>query len=263
MKLTTLAIETPRLHPNLLYKYFLYIAIKVSKGITDRVSIKNIIMQGTVSAGIKFTTSIDKLSKIAYENKPLLYIYKGVDVPPLGMVDDTLSISKCSAQSTAINATINTFVESKKLTLKQNTCSVIHVGKESVCPELRVHDNKIHKEDSGTYLGNIIHKSGKVSHNISQRCIKAFSILAEIREIMQDVPLGKYKVKIGLQLRQAMFLNGVLYGWNQPGREKAKKMGILPFTYWVLLTTFIFLALLEIVMCLKHIEASHIMAFNS
>ena len=28
-----------------------------------------------------------------------------------------------------------------------------------------------------------------------------------------------------------------LYGWNQPGREKAKNLGILPFTYWVLLTT--------------------------
>ena len=27
------------------------------------------------------------------------------------------------------------------------------------------------------------------------------------------------------------------YGWNQPGREKAKKLGISPFTYWDLLTT--------------------------
>ena len=53
------------------------------------------------------------------------------------------------------------------------------------------------------------------------------------------------------------------YGWNQPGREKANKLGILPFTYWVLLTTYIFFALLEIVMCVKYIEASHIMAFNS
>ena len=46
-----------------------------------------------------------------------------------------------------------------------------------------------------------------------------------------------------------------IYGWNQPGREKAKKLGILPFMYYVLLTTYIFFALLEIVMCLKHIEA--------
>ena len=54
-----------------------------------------------------------------------------------------------------------------------------------------------------------------------------------------------------------------VYGWNQPGREKAKKWGIIPFMYWVLLTTYIFFDLLEIVMSLKHIEASHIMAFNS
>ena len=54
-----------------------------------------------------------------------------------------------------------------------------------------------------------------------------------------------------------------IYGWNQPGREKANKLEILPFTYWVLLTILFFFALLEIVMCLKHVEASHIMAFNS
>ena len=54
-----------------------------------------------------------------------------------------------------------------------------------------------------------------------------------------------------------------IYGWNQPGREKAKKLGILPFTYWFLLTTYIYFALLEIVMCFMHIEANHIMAFNS
>ena len=54
-----------------------------------------------------------------------------------------------------------------------------------------------------------------------------------------------------------------MYGWNRPGRDKAKKLRFLPFTYWVLLTTYIFFALLEIVMCLKFIEASHIMAFNS
>jgi hypothetical protein len=40
-------------------------------------------------------------------------------------------------------------------------------------------------------------------------------------------------------------------------------LGILPFTYWVLLTTYIFFDLLEIVMCLKHIEANHIMTLNS
>ena len=95
------------------------VAIKTPKGNTERINIKNIIMQGTVAAGIQCTTSIDKLSKYAYENKPLLYNYKGVEVPPLGMVDDILSISKCSEQSIAMNATVNSFIGSNKLQLKK------------------------------------------------------------------------------------------------------------------------------------------------
>ena len=45
------------------------------------------------------------------------------------------------------------------------------------------------------------------------------------------------------------------YSWMKPGSKSG--------TYWVLLTNYIFFALLKIVMCLEHIEASHIMAFNS
>ena len=43
-------------------------------------------------------------------------MYKGVAaVPPLLMVDDILTISKCSITATALNATVNAFIESKKL----------------------------------------------------------------------------------------------------------------------------------------------------
>ena len=48
--------------------------------------------------------------------------------------------------------------------------------------------------------------------------------------IIQDVPLGKYKVKIGLQLRQAMFLNGVLYNsevWHSPTKEDISKLEVI------------------------------------
>ena len=55
-----------------------------------------------------------------------------------------------------------------------------------------------------------------------------------------------------------------LYIWVEPARKgKGRKIGNFTLSYWVLWTTYIFFALLEIVMCLMHIEASHIMAFNS
>ena len=69
----------------------------------------------------------------------------------------------------------------------------------------------MHRGESSKYLGDIFHNSGKSKYNIIDRSAKAYGILAEIRAILNDVPLGKYRVEAGLSLRQAMFINGVLY----------------------------------------------------
>ena len=79
------------------------------------------------------------------------------------------------------------------------------------CPNLRVHQQQLHKNTSLKYLGDIVHESGKVNINLIERRAKAYAIFAEIRAILEDVPLGKYRVEVGLQLRQAMFINGVLF----------------------------------------------------
>ena len=61
------------------------------------------------------------------------------------------------------------------------------------------------------YLGDILHTNGKVKHTIEDRKNRAIAISAEILGIINDIPLGKYKIEIGLKLRQAMLLNGVLF----------------------------------------------------
>ena len=189
------------------------VAIKNSKGITKRTSIENIIMQGTVNSGLFCTSTLDKLAKMVYNNSNLIYKYKGVTaVPPLEMVDDVLTISKCSITSVAMNSTVNAFMENKKLTLSKKKCSVIHVGKSTEnCYDLRVHGDIMHKADSSKYLGDIINKSGKVKENIADRVVKAVASFAIIRAILEDIPLGRHRTEIGLELRQAMFLNRVLF----------------------------------------------------
>ena len=67
---------------------------------------------------------MDKLAKLMYMNQELVYMYKGVvdsplDTPCLGMVDDILSIQKCSSQTVNNNAIINSFIEYKKLTFSK------------------------------------------------------------------------------------------------------------------------------------------------
>ena len=73
------------------------VAVKTPGGISHRVNIRNIIMQGSVWGSISCVVLMDKLGKYAYKNKDLLYLYKGkVGCPPLQMVDDVLAVQKCS-----------------------------------------------------------------------------------------------------------------------------------------------------------------------
>ena len=69
------------------------IAVKTPGGKSDRISIKNVIMQGTVWGSLLCTAYMDKPGKLANGNTELVYKYKGVvDTPSLGMVDDILSV---------------------------------------------------------------------------------------------------------------------------------------------------------------------------
>ena len=73
------------------------VAVKVNDRISKRVSIHNIIMQGSIWGGLCCVVMMEKLGKLIYNEKPeLLYYYKGlVGTPPLQMVDDILGIQEC------------------------------------------------------------------------------------------------------------------------------------------------------------------------
>ena len=128
------------------------------------------------------------------------------------MVDDILAVQTCSEATVQVNAVINSFIELKKLTLSAKKCSKIHVGKQSICcPVVKVHDNPMKNSDKEKYLGDQLHKTAKIKVTIEDRVAKGHGIVNEIVAILSDIPLGVYRVEIGLQLRQAMFLNGVLF----------------------------------------------------
>ena len=105
--------------------------MRASSGSTERLTIRDKIMQGTVWAGLLCTTTMDKLGKEVYADPALVYNYKGkVPVPPMAMVDDIISASKCGSTTVTLNAAINSFIERKKFTLSANKCSRIHMGKQ-------------------------------------------------------------------------------------------------------------------------------------
>ena len=208
------------------------IAVKTPKGISRRVSIQNIVMQGTVWGSLMCTATMDKLGKLVYNNDNLLYKYKGVvDVPSLGMVDDILAVQKCSEKSVEINSVINAFIESKKLKFSDEKCHRIHISKKNVkdlkCPVLKVHDKKMKDSMKEKYLGDILDNSGTIRKTIEERKNKGFAIVAEILAILSEIPLGKYKMEIGLKLRQAMLINGMLFNseaWHDVKEAELKSL---------------------------------------
>ena len=187
------------------------VAIKTSTGLTRRVSISNVIMQGTVWGSLFCTSTMDMLGKEAYKQPEHLYKYHGVPIPPLGMVDDIISVSSVENTST-INMLINRFIEHKKLKLSEQKCSRIHIGEgHRNCPEIKVHEHIMKDADKEKYLGDWIDKTGKIQETINSRKSKGHGIVANILSILNEVPFGKHRVEVGLKLREAMLINGMLF----------------------------------------------------
>ena len=144
------------------------------------------------------------------------------------MVDDVLAVQKCSKSSLQINSVVNSFMELKKLKLSEKKCGKIHIGKSQVnCHELKVHGNKMKNSDEEKYLGDKINRNAKLDATIEDRISKGYGIISEINAILEEIPLGKYRVEIGLKLRQAMLINGILFNseaWHGVKKEDLKKL---------------------------------------
>ena len=68
-----------------------------------------------------------------------LFQYKRIPIPPLGMVDDVITVTNVNYNET-MNDLVNIFIESKKLKLSKDKCCRLYNGKgHNECPELRVH----------------------------------------------------------------------------------------------------------------------------
>jgi hypothetical protein len=155
---------------------------------------------------------MDRLGKEVYAAPTLTYKYRGeVDVPPLEMVDDIISASKCGSTTVTLNATINSFVERKKLRLNSDKCARVHIGKKHECAPVKVHEVDMKNSVKEKYLGDYVTSQGNSNETLITRKARAFAILSEIRALLQDIPLGSRRMEIGLALRDAWFVNGILY----------------------------------------------------
>ena len=108
--------------------------------------------------------------------------------------------------------TINAFMELNKLKLASYKCAKIHIGKhDNPCPDYKIHEDDFKDSPSEKYLGDVISGKGNLDETIRQRKLKGYSYIAEIRALLSYMPFGHRRVEVGLMLRDAMFVNGILY----------------------------------------------------
>lgn len=155
---------------------------------------------------------MDQLAQNSYQTKNT-YFYKGkIEVAPLEMVDDILVPTRCGIDSLTLNSKVNHFIESKNLKLSKAKCHKMHIGKVSgSCPTLKVHGDDMVESNQEKYLGDILLNNGKVDKTVEDRRSKGFGLVSQILAILSEVPLGKFKIQMGLHLRQAMLINGMMY----------------------------------------------------
>ena len=160
----------------------------------------------------------------------MLFKYKGeVGVPALEMVDDIEDVQKCGIDDVKSNAVVNSFIEHKKLTLSKSKCHKIHCGKKSPkCTKLKVHDEEMHETDEEKYLGDQINRNAKHASTIAKRRAKGFGIISDIIQILEVIPDGKRRIKMGLLLREAWFVNAMFV--NMEAWHNVLKKDTLQFT---------------------------------
>ena len=193
------------------------VAVNTSVGQTKRVNIPEITTQGGTWGPMLCSNSIDTVGKFA-EQDGQFYCYKKIArIIPLAMVDDLLAVSNCGYESTAINTTINSLIELKKLKFhtpepnKKSKCHYMHIGKSSKwCPGMKVHGVQAEQVEEAVYLGDIIRQDGKNTSNIKSRINKGLGIVTQIMEILKTVSFGSKYFEIAVTLRESLLVNGML-----------------------------------------------------
>ena len=186
--------------------------MKTPVGISDRFTMEDIEMQGTVLGPIKCSVQIDTLGRDCYRDMEGLFLYKNmVYVPPLGMIDDICSFAECGMESLKTNAIVNAKIESKKLEFGASKCFNIHIGdKPEQCQNLKVHSKIINRKSHETYLGDIICSSGKNSLNINHKVNQGIGAVSQILSMINRVSLGHSYFEIALIMKESMLVSKLL-----------------------------------------------------
>ena len=96
-----------------------------------------------------------------------------------------------------------------------------------------MHDEQIKDSHKEKYLGDYITRDGNSNETIVKRKTRGYAVLAEIKAILNDIPLGKRRMEIGLALRESWFINGCLFNseiWGSYSNKVIQDIEVIDHT---------------------------------
>ena len=77
------------------------------------------------------------------------------------------------------------------------------------------------------YLGDLINNKGKIEQTITDRKTKGYAMVSQIMSIIEEIPLGRYKVDVGLLVRKVMLISCMLFNsevWHNITEKHIKEL---------------------------------------
>ena len=228
-------------------------AVKTPSGLTEERTIKNRIMQGDVLGPLVSSQLVDRnVAQVAISAGNVYMYKKKVAIPPLIMMDDTITVNTCGNESRKISNLINTQTNIMKLQFGADKCVKLHVGKKynkDKCAKPKVDvwkeelkTNKDGKEElvdvyggkvevkevkEKKYLGEIITNDNKNERNIQDKVCKATGNVNKVIESLTERPYGKHKYKAAKLMRDGMIVASMLSSaetWTNICEKDIKKL---------------------------------------
>ena len=130
------------------------VAVKAPSGsLCDKFTIEDVEMQ-CPPPPLRCSVQVDSLRKQFMNNQVYKYM-NCVSIPPMAMIDDVITVTECGVNSIKVNASVQSMMDTKRLTLSREKCVKMHFGKDSTCcPTLRVHDSEMKSSLKQKYLLN-------------------------------------------------------------------------------------------------------------
>ena len=212
-------------------------AVNTPSGLSERQTIKNVVLQGETWGSIMASVQVDSIGK-EIEQSGLGYQYKDIlPVTLLGLVDDIIGITDAGYKAQQMNAVLNVKTAEKRLQFGAAKCKSMLVSKkpESVLNSpLQVDSWKVEHEDNPItgdsdlvetyeglvtigqvpkykYLGFMISCTGDNMLNIAEMKNKSTWIIRKIFNRLEILNLRQYYFECALIFLNVMLRSSILY----------------------------------------------------